>query len=240
MSYIPQFEEKLSKKDQQFSLEEVSAITERIWGSEIIDPAGRFHDKFFHEICPIIRIAKHVGDSDTRIVFTGDSDRFDGLLLFGGEREQRIEMTVAIDGRNDALRLELVDERGYAPAFDDIEASGPRANRSFGENEPEAVTVSERDNKTFRLLNEALERKITKSALNKHYQDCWLGIVFVDYTEPENERKARRFDPLCRQLLSRGPQSYAPFTRVFVVGISRQYLFDSERMQSAAGDSHRE
>ena len=70
-----------------------------------------------------------------RIVFSGANSRFDGLILFDKGRKQRVELTAAIDGHDEAVRMELLAKRGDAPAFQKIEASGSKRNRTFGPNE---------------------------------------------------------------------------------------------------------
>lgn len=221
----------LLKPDREFTITEARRVVNPIYGDNDnpIDTQDRFHNPFFHEICPLLSIAEHVGDEATRIVFTGPASRFDGLIILGDGRErQKVEMTTAIDGRNDALQMELLKKRGHAPGFRKIEATGTKKNRKFGKNESEMINSEGYNQETLLpLLENALLRKKEKAKQSPSYTGAWLGIVFDDWIEPSIEKKPGRFDPICRQALADGTERYDPFSRVFFVGISRQYLFDS-------------
>jgi hypothetical protein len=214
---------------KEFTTAQAKDIVNDICDHCQIDTNDRFHNTFFHEICPLLLIAEHVGGEETSMIFSGASSRFDGLIFFNKRRRQKVELTAAIDGHHDALRMELLAERGYAPAFQKIQASGTRRNRTFGPNETEGGCTDEYDHGTLLpLLGNALTRKVEKSRKNRFYFGAWLGAVFDDWICPLGKtKKKKRFDPLCRRLLSDGSDRYAPFSRVFIIGISRQYLFDS-------------
>jgi hypothetical protein len=125
--------------------------------------------------------------------------------------------------------MELLAKRGDAPAFQKIEASGSNRNRTFGPNEADGIWMAEYDLGTLLpLLEKALARKIDRARANQFYSGAWLGMVFDDWVCPLGKiEKKMRFDPLCRRLLGDNPDRYAPFSRVFILGISREYLFDS-------------
>ena len=236
--------DKLIKPGIMFTISEAIRIVNHIYNHCCIDPKDRFHNTFFHEICPILSIAEHVDSGDTRMVFTGADAQFDGLLHLKPGGQQKVEMTSAIDGQNDALQMELLDKQGYARAFVPIHASGTKKTRIFGPNESYTSastgdygwSTDEDGGSTDRydcetllpLLEQSLLRKIKKAKKNENYADGWLGIVFDDWVCPlKKAEKKKRFDPLCRRLLDGGRDQYAPFCRVFILGISRQYLFDS-------------
>jgi hypothetical protein len=110
----------LLKRNSEFTIAEAKENVNHVLSDhkKTIDTQDRFHNTFFHEICPLLLIAEHIMDEVTRIVFMGDNSRFDGLLLLGEARsKQKIEMTAAIDGRNDALQMELQKERKHVPLF---------------------------------------------------------------------------------------------------------------------------
>jgi hypothetical protein len=221
--------DELLNYDRKFTIAEAKGIVDYIYYRCCIDTQDRFHNIFFHEICPLLLIAEHVGGEATRIVFLGANARFDGLLLLERGSKQKVELTAAIDGHHDALRMELLARRGYAPAFQKIQASGSKRNRTFGPNETDAGRADEYDHGTLLpLLRNAIALKITKGETNQSYSGAWLGVVFDDWVCPLGKtEKKKRFDPLCRLLLGDSADRYAPFSRIFVVGISRQYLFDS-------------
>jgi hypothetical protein len=114
------------------------------------------------------------------------------------------------------------------PYFKKIEATGTKRKRKFGINQLEAINSEDYNHEILLpLLKNALALKKMKAERNQHYTGAWLGIVFDDWIEPSKEKKPARFDPICRQLLGNDPKQHAPFSRVFCLGISRQYLFDS-------------
>lgn len=214
---------------REFTVAEAEAIVNYIHDNCCIDTENRFHNIFFYEICPLLLIAEHVGGEAVRVVFPGANSRFDGLLLFNKGRKQKVELTAAIHGHDDALRMELLAKRGHAPAFQKIEASGSKRNRTFGPNETDGICMVDYDCGTLLpLLEKALARKIDRARTNQFYSGAWLGVVFDDWVCPFGTiEKKIRFDPLCRRSLGDDRDRYAPFSRVFIVGVSRRYLFDS-------------
>jgi hypothetical protein len=124
--------------------------------------------------------------------------------------------------------MELLHKRGHAPAFQKVQATGTKRSRLFGKNQTEAISSNEYDQGVLRpLLENALALKIVKARTNQHYAGAWLGLVFDDWICPIDDRKKRRFDPVCRYVLGDSAERYSPFTRGFCVGVSRKYLFDS-------------
>ncbi len=195
-----------------------------------IDTTDRNHNIFFYEICPLLAVAEHTIAYAVKVVGQGGGSRYDGLILSEANGKwQRVECTAAIDGRNDALRMEVLDQEGWAPAFGEIRAAGTRRRRRFGGIDSAPTRWDEYDNKTLRpLLLEAVNKKAKKSGTNRYYQGAWLIIVFDDWVCPfDISRKRSRFDPICRSVLDDVMRGYFPFQRLFVVGVSQRYLFDS-------------
>ena len=141
-----------------FPIAEARRLIDGIYDNREIDTVEPFHNFFFYEVCPLLAIAEQLTNKPVSIMFMGSDSRFDGLLYLGPERtEQRVEMVSAIDGYNDALRMELLTRRGHAPAFQDIEANGTKRNRKFGENATEAIHARNYDNgKVLPMLRAAL------------------------------------------------------------------------------------
>lgn len=224
-------QQRLLTPGHEFTIEEAREVVNRLYEHYCIDTEDRFHNLFFHEICPLLLIAEHVANEMTRIVFAVENARHDGQLIFGDERRtQKVEMTAAIDCRQDALRMELLAARGRAPAFQKVRFSSTKKTRIFNEdgNAVEAVLSQEYDQGTLLpLLEEALERKLKKAQTNVDYEAAWLGIVFDDWIMPINHSKKRRFDPVCEQVLAGDHGQCHPFSRVFSIGLSRKYIFDS-------------
>jgi len=224
----------LLNPNKRFAISQAEKIVDQLRDpsqkDDRINFGDRFHNTFFYEICPLLSICKHIGNEESRIAFTGHTERFDGLIFLSGKPEPRkIEMVCAIDGYNDALQMELLKKQGHAPAFQKIQASGTKQKkRKFHKKEALAICSDTYYRETLLpLMQRALEDKTAKAPNNPHYAGSWLGIVFDDWVQPIPERKKECFDPLCRQVLGDDPERHAPFSRVFFVGISREYLFDS-------------
>ncbi len=219
----------LSARQRNFTFEEASALIEEIYNDCTIDTVDRFHNVFFYEMCPLLSVANKVGGQNTRIVFTGADARFDGMIYLGmPQKVQRVEMTAAIDGHNDALQMELLRERGHAPAFQRIDAKGTKRNREFGPNPTTMISSRDYDDGVLApLISNTMAAKLDKSTSNPDYVGAWLGIVFDDWCCPKDIfEKKKRFDPLCRRLLHSNPSILETFPRVFFVGVSRKYIFD--------------
>lgn len=187
----------------------------------------RFHKRFFYEFVPLVTIAGHLAEPSITIVFDGAGHDLDGRIVFAdGRDDQRVELTAAIDGQNEALRMELLAERGHAPAVGPIEYTGAKArgDRKFGPNETIVRDASETARDRFSLVAKALGAKRAKASTRPNYRAAWLGIVIDNY--PPTEFKKPRYDPLCAELLS-DSTSYAPFNRVFVISNVGDYIFDS-------------
>lgn len=231
--------QRLLRPGHEFTIKEARDLVNYLYEHYCIDTQDRFHNAFFNEICPLLLIAEQVGDEMTRVVFTGENARFDGAIILGDERKtQKIEMTAAIDGRQDALRMELLASRGHAPAFRQIRVSGTKRNRTFHEDESldEAIVSREYDQGVLLpLLEKAVKLKVGKAQTNMNYHGAWLGIVFDDWIMPLTHKKKARFDPVCEQILAGESGQCHPFSRVFFVGISRKYVFDSWRAPSRIG-----
>lgn len=208
-------------------LDQIVSVIDHIYNDGEIDIAERFHNFFFYEACPLVAIAEKLNGSIDGIAFTGQKERYDGLFLIGG-KSQKIECVAAIDGQNEALIMEHLQLYGRAPANLKIHATGTKNNRTIDEHSAVARNREEYlENELRPLLEEALRSKIQKSQTNPDYCKAWLSIVFDDWVVPTAQEKKQSFDPLCKKILKTDPDGYAPFERIFFVGISRQYIFDS-------------
>ena len=211
----------------QKSVKESKIIIDTAFSNRIcIDTHHRFHNIFFYEICPLLKVAEHV--CGTHLHHIGENDRIDGTIILKNGRKQFVEITSAVDGRQDALRMELLHERGDAPAIQDIEAEGRQGDRKFGKNQLVAVSNSELDGKRSDLIEAAIRRKLNKSNINKKYDGAWLVVVFDDWIPPPPSvpERGRRFDKICVNAIDKIGDDFSPFLRVFIVGVTRTYIFD--------------
>lgn len=219
---------------RSYTLLEAKAYVSDVLAFESKEPDAAFHKRFFHEFVPLVTIAGHVGDAGITISFGGAGHGIDGCIAFAdGRKDQRIELTAATDGQNEALRDELLAVRGYAPASGKIEYTGNKnwGDRRFGPNETKWRRSDLQAQEVFALVAKALDAKKKKALSRPHYNDAWLGISIENYP-PTAERKKCFYDPLSIQLLS-DKAAYQPFSRVFVVSTVGDYLFDSASFTSA-------
>jgi len=193
----------------------------------------RFHNSFFHEFAPLVSLALYVGNDETRIAYTGTTIGVDGHLLLGPARcRRKVEFTAAVDGANEALRMELAAKRGAAPATGKIEASGSKHKRLFGANCTLGGRADRHDPELLELMKKCIASKQEKAGSRPDYKDAWLGVVLEDYP-PGHLQKKKRFDPLCILALA---QPFEPFSRVFFIAVGGDYLFDSERIKASSAN----
>ena len=116
------------------------------------------------------------------------------------------------------------------PFFKGHELAVAKNSQIFGDDEDadEAIVSQEYDRETLLpLMETALRRKIEKAQANVNYNNYIAGIVLDDWIMPLDDKKKRRFDPVCEQILAGKSGQYHPFSRVLFIGISQKYIFDS-------------
>ena len=197
-----------------------------ILGGHLVINCHRDHKRFFYELCPLVTLAGHVGDDDTRIALSPQGTRFDGRIIFSDGREQIVEMTAAIDGHNDALVRRICAEYHSAPLYQATDylkdiLDGRRPN------EGAAICMDVRDEILLGFMKERLRDKKELAKSNQHYASAWLGIVFDEWPVGLDHE---RWDRLATELLS--ANDIHPFERAFCVGIHGSYIFDSAHMTS--------
>jgi hypothetical protein len=159
--------QRLRDPGHEFTIEEAREAVNQLYEHGRIDTRDVFHNTFFYEICPLFLIAEHVANRRTKIVFTGKNRRYDGEIIFGDQqRRQKVELTAAIDGHQEDLRMELLAKNGCAPAFQHIEASGGKKKRIFHDdkNVCGAIDLRKYEQETLRPL---LERALMEKKLRR-------------------------------------------------------------------------
>lgn len=215
-----------------FTIPEAKQYIADVLAFRDIDTEERFHNRFFHEFWPLVTISEAIGMPSTRIVFTASGPGVDATLMLGGGAPPRmVELTAAIDGQQEALRMEHLKKYGHAPVTGRINATGTRnrKDRHIEYAEADWQSADQYNNELFQLMKCALLAKQQKARKRPHYQDAWLGIAIPNY--PPTEYKKARLDPLCAGFLH-DPGSFAPFSRVFIVSTIGDYVFDSARAKS--------
>lgn len=226
---LKQIENIFKDSDRKFTVLEAIAFINQIDELRVeIDTQCRFHGSYFYEIVPLITIANSLKNQISSIQFVADSERFDGVFWMVNGNAQKIEMTAAIDGQNDALQMELLAIRGHAPAYQQINSSGPKRHRVFGKNKLMAYSGQEYvKDILYPMILERITKKCIKAEANDDYKKAWLGVVFDDYFAPREDRKPRYLNEMCKNALLSQKKQECPFTRIFFVGVSGKYVFDS-------------
>ena len=132
--------QRLLDPGHEFTIEEAREAVNQPNEPGRIDTRDAFHKTFF----PLLLIAEHVANRMTKIVFTGKYRRYDGEIVFEDERRQKVELTVATDGHQEAIRMELKAKNGRAPPVQHIKYGGKKNSRIFHDdkNVLEAIYLS--------------------------------------------------------------------------------------------------
>lgn len=206
----------------------------RNYKDELIDT---YYKHLFHEIIPIISVMKHLGYDAEKIEFTGRNSQaqIDGILHLPDGRQQNIEVRTAINPEDESKSRRHYLQYGYEPIPNQRAKTRPLEDLSCElEKNPSLISAKGHDDEfLFPTIQKSLCDKVQKSDKNKSYHGAWLILVIDDHIPPPSidaATRLRRFDPLCQRLLASEDQ-WRPFSRVFVVGISGTYLFDSEARQ---------
>ncbi len=136
--------------------------------------------KFFEEIAPVTFLAEQLGAVD--ILYTNDKithNSFDAIISYSNGIKQKIECTCAIDGAQDALLDEYLDEFHIVSLNLPIKFEGTKRHRILYK-QPEQMffkPVEEGWNKICQLINEVINKKVS---LNKTDYKNAILLVIVD------------------------------------------------------------
>lgn len=191
------------------------------------------HYKYlFHEIIPIVSVALHLKSSANSVEFMGYNAQaqIDGIIHFLNKK-QNIEVTTAINPEDKGREIEFCLRYGYKPIpnqkIDEVQCGPERGSLPIG-----SAREFDRD-VLFPIMEKALGKKVRAAGKNEKYQGAWLVLVIDDFVCPPSldaDTRVWRFDPLCQHLLKNAAEM-APFSRIFIVGVSGTYLFDSKTGQ---------
>jgi hypothetical protein len=78
------------------------------------------------------------------------------------------------------------------------------------------------------LLEKKLKLKKEKAKTNPYTPVICLEFICDDWIQPITDKKKEFFDSVCLEVIAGLSRQRAFFFRVFCVGISRKYLFDSQ------------
>jgi hypothetical protein len=207
--------------DKDFLLKDLLEIENNIIENDNLEYGTEFHKWIFYEFCPIIRICSQLEAYNPIIRFPERSQSYDGELIIEG-LSKKLECVRAVDGHNEALTIELLKQKGNAPAFQKIKAIGTKNKRIFEGNEIEAIESSEH---CLRFEQEIYEAFSLKNDQPK-YKDCWLIISADNWFFPSARPDLHQLQMItCEHFWARPERNPSIFERVYVTGLCRNYDF---------------
>jgi hypothetical protein len=148
--------------------------------------------KLHEEIRPLSILAEKLyrDREDVKVTPIFDNDNYDAIITDYSKTPAvtwKVEFTYAIDGLDNHLRMEILNEEGLVPVFGDICKSKGKSTASHGIKELDEIL-----NINFDLILNAAKKKTNKVYGQKHI----LGIFFDDYIgfdSEEAQSKLKRF-----------------------------------------------
>lgn len=187
--------------------------------------------KFHEEVFPLSRFVSHVfsGREDVSCTVNLDDRDFDATIFdysTSPASELKVEITSAIDGRGEHLRMKCLLEHGHVSAWGTVYAKG--TERSGHEIEIDDGMVDHRFlmNTAISLIRKAAKRKsMTNKGSNRYGSGHILIIAFDDWCwfKPKDASTLRLF---LRKEIAKIPLNFA---MVYVVGLSGKTCFEVER-----------
>ncbi len=120
------------------------------------------------------------GNSNNLMKYYYDTNQsFDGEILNAkAELLERVEITCAIDGHNESVRMERLNKEGMANVFGTVSYTGKKGNREFDEEEIQTVSSTQLETHYIELIDSAYLKK--KNKVGK-YDGMILLIAIEDF-----------------------------------------------------------
>lgn len=151
--------------------------------------------RFYEEVYPLSLFATHLygGRSDIRCVSNMDNRDFDALIIDYSTlppSELKVEITSAIQGYDQHLRMKCFVERGHVNVWGKLSASGTEKKGHYIHVENEAIDRADLLKDTLWLIRLAIKRKCSRRReAQKYGQGHVLIVTFDDWQwfEPEQD-----------------------------------------------------
>jgi len=196
--------------------------------------------KFYEEIYPLSLFVDHVysGRSDIRCIPNLDDRDFDARILddsISPPFELKVEITSAIKGYEEYLRMKYFLNHGHVPVWGTLSASGTekRGHKIHVENEMPALDDPLKS--TFCLIRSAVKRKSRKPNQPRKYgQGHILIIVFDDWQWFNPGQDIEALKEFVTQHILTFPLDFAG---LYVVGLSGNTFvhFQPAKIQDSLG-----
>ena len=149
-------------------------------------PIARFCIEFFRE-SDLVTVRHHLGNQPYDATI---DDRRDP-----GGPIRYIEVSEGVDGYANALRMELLNQQGHAPAYGPISAEGARHNRGVIVADTQAHSKRALQDQELARLSEAAEKK----SIRDYPDGTALVIVIDDFVPFSDDEDVAVLDDYIRQ-----------------------------------------
>ena len=154
--------------------------------------------KFHEEIHPFSLFVTHLYSerSDIRCIPNLDNRDFDARILdysMSPPSERKIEITSAVDGYKNHLRMKYFVEHGHVNVWGTLSASGTKRRGHEIHVENEAIAHTDLQERNFNLIRSAVKRKsMNQNTPQKYGQGHVLVVAFDDWQwfKPEKDIEA--------------------------------------------------
>lgn len=172
------------------------------------------HKKLFHEDLPLIRLGIYLRELDINEISLFSlplGNEHDGIIRINDNKDISIQFTRAVDGQNENLRMELLKKQGKAPALGEIDASGTKNKRKFGENELQALEINYEE--ICIPMKNLMDKTYKNKKPNKNKAD-WLVITLDDILYAKKYENL--YVELCNSFWSENQKDFK-YERLFIL-----------------------
>lgn len=175
--------------------------------------------KFYEEIYPLSLFSEREFGRDSNVLVEPNlgNDNFDARIRLGSSATEtviNVEITYAIDGYDDSLRMEVLQQQGHVSLTGKVYVSGHRGSCDREINiDDDAVEHSEIVNGHLLLIEERLRAK----AVPRYGKNHILVVAVDDYLPLRDSSDMEKLSTLAQALL---PELKLDFGRVVFVGLA--------------------
>ncbi len=177
---------------------------------------------FHEELYPLSRFVTHryTGRSDIQCILNLDNRDFDATILdysTSPKSELKVEITTAIKGYEEHLRMKYFMEHGSVSVWDNVSASGTEKRGHKIDIENELTAESDLLERTFSLIRSAVKGKsVIPNKPPKYGQGHVLVVAFDDWQWFTEQEMAALKDFVEKDVLTLP----LDFAALYVVGLS--------------------
>lgn len=187
--------------------------------------------KFYEEVYPLSLFATHLysGRSDIQVIPNLNNRDFDATIIdysTSPPSELKVEITSAVEGKNDYLRMKYFVKHCHVYAWGTLSASGTEKEGHEIHVENEAIEYTDHLEHTFSLIQSAFEGKsVIPNKTPKYGQGHVLIVAFNDWQwfKPEQDKAVLK-DFVEKHVLTLP----LDFAALYVVGLSGKTLVHFE------------